>query len=273
MYYRLGNTDILMYDLVGFLGILVFFIYDYSQKKRKKHLISGVSRLIYLKTHKKIAGKEYPYLNLEIFIIALIPVISIDLFTENLGMALNLGRESMLFFICIPYLYVLIFWIMKINPLKQMDLVALGFPLAYMVMKFSCFCAGCCGSSKLAGVLALYNQHYDCYEFPLQIVESLLYGASFLVLNKFKSSIKVGNLLPSYLLIHGFIRFITQFFKNRKSIIGPFTDYHFVAVFLMLSAVAQMVFLHFYRSKINAYFDEIDERITNLEKEIVDAHQ
>lgn len=272
MYYRLGNTEILMYDLVGVLGILVFFMYDYSQKKKKKNLISGVSRLIYLKTHRKGPYKEYPYLNLEIFMISLIPIISIDLFTENLGMALNLGRESMLFFICIPYLYYLIFWIIKINPLKQMDLVALGYPLAYMIMKYSCFFAGCCGSIKLADVFSLYNEYYDRYEFPLQIVESSLYGVSFLVLNKLKSRMKVGNLLPMYLLIHGLIRFITQFFKNRESIIGPFTDYHFVAIILMLSAVAQMVFLYFYRDKINNYFNQMDERITNLEKTLMNVH-
>ena len=273
MYYKLGNSNILMYDLVGVLGILVFFIYDYSQKKKKKNLMSGVSRLVYLRTHKKGPYRAYSYLNLEIFMISLIPVISIDFFTENLGMALNLGRESMLFFICIPYLYFLIFWAMKLNPLKKMDLVALGYPLAYMIMKYSCFCAGCCGSIKLADVFSLYNQYYDRYEFPLQIVESLLYGVSFWLLNKFKARIKVGNLLPLYLLLHGLIRFTTQFLKDRNSIVGPFTDYHFIAIILMLSAVAQMVVIHFFRNKINDHFNRVDEKISNYEKKLMDAYQ
>lgn len=265
MYPNLGNTDILMYDFVGVIGVMIFFLYDYSQREKKKYLISGVSRLLYLKVHKKGQYKEYPYLNMEILFISLIPVFLIDFFTENIGMSLNLGRESMLFFIFIPYVYFIIFWTMKLNPLKQMDLVALGYPLAYMIMKGACFCAGCCGSIKLAGVFSLYNQFYERYEFPLQIVEALLYGTAFLVLNRFRNKIKVGNLLPLYLLLHGSIRFICQFLKDRQSVIGPFTDYHFVAIILMLSAMAQMIFLHFFREKINMHFDRIDEKITKME--------
>ena len=85
-----------------------------------------------------------------------------------------------------------------------------------------------------------FNQHTERYEFPVQLLESLIALGLFVFLRWYQKRNKItGSVFPVYLTLYAVSRFLTEFFRaDLPHVLGTLTAYQILsAVYVLLGGV------------------------------------
>lgn len=256
MYPVLWNME--TYGLFNTIAIWLFYIYNLSNFKNKKSLLSNFSSTIIDRILKK---NKFGFLaNTGLWAFIEIAVISFVQFEFLLGALHSLvgntfetGSNYYGTLIFKPIILYLLFYIIAVNPLKQMDLITPAFPLALIFAKLACFFHGCCTGFDCSW--GYYNQQYFKNEFPSQLVEAGLALLLFIFLMWYRKKAKEGTLFPIYLILYSATRFFSEFTRAETNILGPFKTYHFLCIAGVIIGVAELFIVLRYSEKIKIVYD------------------
>lgn len=188
-----GISALNMYDIIGVLGY-AFIIGFYLFKKNRGTWWRGALLMLVQLVAYTFAGARMATLlvgrNTEFFGFLTVSALGVAL------AALSLGE----------------------NPLHRLDSTVPLYLMLAAVLKFSCFCAGCCNGHPW--IYGLYNQRHHQPEFPIQLVEAALYGLLLLALWRYQG--RAGQRFWLCVLGYAGVRFAVQFFRADIPVFSPF---------------------------------------------------
>lgn len=252
MYKYLGDTGIKMYDLFNLISIIALLIMNMSQIKYKKDFLSGVSQR-YIRRHFKKDNffskhKTTIVAVVEMFFISLVQYGFVSVFTQHFGDAVGTGNNYFAVLYFVPFILMLFFYIIKISPLKQLDMITPAYPLALVFVKIACFCSGCCrGMEYEAG---LYNADTGLIELPIQLAESALALLIFIFIMIYRKKSKEGTLYPVYLIAYSGLRFFIEFFRAEENIFLIFKVYHILCIVGVTIGIIEFIAVQKYSKEI-----------------------
>lgn len=272
----LGDTGIELYDLVNLFSGIILLIYNFSHLKYKKEFLSNVSnRLLKVFSNKKnhifLSNKNF-YAFVEILIVSLLQYLPTYNITRIFGHLVGTGANYFGLVFFIPIFLFLLFYLLGINPFKQMDLITPAYPLALTISKIACFCAGCCRGVEWSS--GLYNHYTDRVEFPVQLLESGLALLIFIFFMFWKKHAKEGTLFPTYLIIYGATRFFSEFTRSEPDIIWHLKTYHILCIISVIVGLVELLVVLKFGEKIKSFYTTnfiikaLDEHIEKIEKKM-----
>ncbi len=257
MYPFLGTTGIAMYGFFNTIATYLFFVYNLANFRKKKDLRSNlsisVSNLLSRNKTTAIFANPTIWTCLEILLISYIQFSLLGGFFHE-GMA-NLFKTGSNYFGTLfakPILLYLFFFIIAVNPLKQMDLITPAYPLALVFVKLACFCHGCCAGFECSW--GLYSINHEKYEFPSQLLEAGLALVIFLFLLWYKRRAKEGTLFPIYLIVYSATRFFSEFTRREADILGPLKRYHLLCIAGVVIGIIYFFIVQRYSEKIKELY-------------------
>lgn len=260
MYRNLGNSELVMYDLVGTFGFFAIFVYNFFMFRYKRLLLSNVSSFMINTASKnkklKFFRSESLWAFIEIFIISCLQILPSSFFNVKLSNILETGANYFGLLLFIPTVLVPFFYIISVNPLKQMDLITPAYPLALIFTKLACFCNGCCGGIECSWGLINYSHGSEpIREFPVQLVEAVLALIIFVFFMFYKKKAKEGTLFPLYVILYSATRFFSEFTRNEPNVLGVLKVYHLLCIVGVIVGVAELVLVLKHSEKITQMFD------------------
>lgn len=149
-------------------------------------------------------------------------------------------------------------FVFKISPLKVHDLFAPALPLQLVFAKLACFFHGCCSSFEMAHSF-YYNQANMRYEFPVQLVESIVALLLFFYLLSYKKKPRrVGSVFPVYLTAYSVSRFLTEFLRaDFPNVLGPFDAYQIMSICFFVLGLVLLWIVHKWGDRINSHYEAI----------------
>ena len=262
MYKYLGNTDILMYDALGIISVIALLSTNLLSLKKKSDFLSGASLNILNRLKLRHEGRFFCkpsfFAFIEIFIITFVQYIFLPVLTQNFGDLVHTGDNYFGLVLFIPFILMLIFYIIEIQPLKQLDMVVPAFPIALFFVKIGCFCAGCCNGFEWEK--GLYNAVDDRYEFPVQLVEATLALIIFIFLLWFRKRAKEGTMFPIYLILYSGTRFFSEFLRHEEEVLWIFKTYHLLCIGGVFLGIIELILVQKYKERINAFYENKSEK-------------
>lgn len=107
------------------------------------------------------------------------------------------------------------------------------------MLKLSCFCQGCCNG--LPWQYGWYNATAARREFPIQLVEKVIYAALLWILSRPRAMGRPGYRFAYFLMGYAACRFAVQFFRSDMA---PFTLFHWVSAAVFAVGVIYWVVAH-----------------------------
>ena len=259
MYPKLGSTNIDMYTLLTYGAFLVVLIYNLSMIKEKKKLLSNVSAF-FLEESKKSSGMSYSVREnivtvIEIFVITFVYYFPLTILNPKFGTLLSTGANYFGLLYFVPVILLLFFYLISLNPFRQMDLITPAYPLGLVFAKLGCFCNGCCGGFDCSWGMMNYHDAEPHREFPTQLVEAGLALAIFIFLMIYRKKAKEGTVFPVYVIIYSATRFFSEFTSNKEDLFGPFKLYHILCIIGVLLGIAELILVLKFSDKLSPYFD------------------
>lgn len=258
MYPYLGDTGIDMYILLGDIGIYFFYVYNLLNIRKKKALLSNFSLIVSDKLSQtkrfKFLGNHYIWALLEIALISYVQFgFILGFLNKGFGNLVNTGANYFGTAFFKPIILYVLFFLIAVNPLKQMDLITPAYPMALVFIKLACFCYGCCSGFKCSW--GLYNINKEVYDFPVQLVEAGLALLIFIFLMWYKKRAKEGTLFPIFLILFSATRFFSEFTRVERNILGPFKTYHFLCLAGVIIGIGELYVVLRYSEKIKQLYD------------------
>ncbi len=260
MYRMLGSTDISMYYMVGSFGLLAVLVYNFSMFKYKLNLLSNCSlfirKTISKRNKKKLFAKMEFWTIVEILIITFVQYLPGSFLTLKFGNLLNTGANYFGLIFFIPFFLFLLFFIISVNPFKQMDLITPAYPLALIFAKLACFCDGCCKGFECSW--GLMNYHYETgpkREFPAQLLEAGLALIIFIFLMWYRKKAKEGTLFPLYVIIYSATRFFSEFTRGEPNVFGILKTYHILCIVGVIVGIIELFVVLKFSDRIIPFFD------------------
>ena len=260
MYHKLGSTDIIMYDLLNIFANIAVFVFNFLMFKRKKNLLSNRSLVCI-----KIASKKHPesifakatfWAILETVLISALQHMPIGVLNGSFGSLMKTGANYFGFILFIPLILMLFYYLIAINPLKQMDLFAPAEALALVFIKLGCFCTGCCTGFDCDWGLKNYGYTGGPRrQFPVQLVEAGLALAIFIFLLWYRKRAKDGTVFPMFVILYSATRFFSEFTRTEANIFGPLKLYHLLCILGVVVGVAELLITLKFADKIESFFD------------------
>lgn len=260
MYKNLGATDIVMYDLVGILGFFAIFVYNFFKFSYKRNFLSNSSLFlmkIYSKQNKhSLLQKANFWTVIEIYIISCVQILPSAFLNTKLSELLETGANYFGLLLFIPFFLLPLFYVISINPLKQMDLITPAYPLALIFTKLACFCHGCCGGIECFWGLTNYiNESNPVKEFPVQLVEAGLGLIIFIFIMLYKKKAKEGTLFPIYVIAYSATRFFSEFMRKEPNVLGMLKTYHILCIVGVIVGAIELLVVLKYAEKIRLVFN------------------
>ncbi len=257
--YELRN---LLYGTVFALAsIFSVLIYDLLQFKRKKKVMSAASVMAQTglsllsrkcKILKPIAHPVF-WVLFEIVILFAFQYLPNAFVNRPFGNLVGTGANYFGFLFFMHFLFVIMSIVVWVEPMKQIDLLAIPLPLGLMFDKLGCFSAGCCNGLWMPG--GMYNYQTEREEVPIQLIEAGLALAIFIFLNIYRDKVKPGMLFPLYMLLYSGTRFVSEFWRGQELVLGPFRTYHILCFFGVILGIAGLIFVNKYGERITRYFE------------------
>ncbi len=256
MYKYLGNTEILMYDILNLFSGLVLLVTNLTSLKNKSSFLSNIS----LKTIERIKIKQrYNILSnpklfafAEIVFISFIQYAFTAILNINFGKLVKTGGNYFATVFFYPLILMIFFYVVKISPLKQMDMITPSYPIALFFVKIACFCAGCCNGFEWEK--GLYNAEEGRYEFPVQLVEAALALIIFIFLLWFRKRAKEGTMFPIYLILYSGTRFFSEFLRHEEEVLWIFKTYHLLCIAGVILGIAEFFIAVKFKDRINEFY-------------------
>ncbi len=196
-----GNPALEMYNLIGALGygLLLFFFLcrktwptDCGVGEKRRAVMVGLPLLVHLVGYT-FGGRL-------------------------LASLVNRGSEFLGYVAVSALGMVLAAVALGARPLRWLDTTVPLYLSAAALLKLSCFCAGCCRG--LPWAYGLYNHQTQQLEFPIQLMEAVLYGALCLLFCRYKG--RPGQRFALFLTGYAAVRFAVQFFRVDRAVFTPF---------------------------------------------------
>ena len=220
------------FNTVSSVVLLAYHLLHYKEKKR---LLGGVSESVirHFESRKpkrmaKILSKVCVWVVFEILLVFTLQYYVTGNFNTLFGNLVGTGANyyGLMFFA--PPLVIALCFLLKIDPLAQMDLVAPAYPLALVFVKIACFTAGCC--SGVRWIYGVYNPVTRWIEFPVQLLESAVALLLFVFLLLIKRKLKKGTVFPVYLMTYSALRFFTEFLRAEPEVLLGLKTYQILCI-------------------------------------------
>lgn len=260
MYEYLGSTDVKMYGALGAFGVVLLLIFNFLMFRHKKDMLSNISTLFMTRAAKKnnnsIFAKKNFWVCIEIIIISAIQISPTLFLNVKFGNLVNTGGNYFGLLYFVPFILFAFFFIISVNPFKQLDLITPAYPLALIFVKLGCFCAGCCGGFECEwGLMNYYYESDPRREFPTQLVEAGLALIIFIFLMCYRKKAKEGTLFPVYLIVYSATRFCSEFTSNKPDILWCLKTYHILCIIGVILGIAELILVLRYSEKIKPVFE------------------
>lgn len=245
--------------------VYVFIIIINLSLTKKKSTMLGVPSLFVVEKLSPLAKKykilkplasKYFWAVVELVFFSLLQYLPQTYFNRGFADVVNTEANFFGFVYLCPIVMIVAFCLFWTDPLKNMDLFTISIPVTLIFGKIGCFCAGCCNSVWWPG--GMYNYSTRREELPIQLIESacaLFIFVFLLVYIKKAKNRKTGDLYPIFTILYSGLRFISEFWRGQKLVLGPFRYYHlFCAIGLVLGIIG-LIIVYKYSDKITLYFD------------------
>lgn len=257
-----------LYNNIGAVFVVAALLFNLFNMKRKRYLMSGAS-LLFAKKMNDVKSKLFIFRFLSnISVIAFFEIIVLFFIQFGLplttnttfGEIFNTGGNYFGLLTVSPIVSSVFCCLIWINPLKQMDLAVVSFPLALFGAKIGCFCAGCChGVEWINGT---FNYKYGRPEVPVQLIEALCALLIFFILLKYRKKAKTGTVYPMYMILYCGSRFCSEFLRAEPNVLGPLKTYHL----LCIAGFVIGLILYFVAIKFGDKITEIFDNTTYFKK-------
>jgi phosphatidylglycerol:prolipoprotein diacylglycerol transferase len=161
-----------------------------------------------------------------------------------------------------PILLTIISLILLANPIKQLDIYTLLFPIYIAFVRVACFMNGCCWG--IAWEHGPYNYHpnHPGNQVPVQAIESGFAMLIFFFLLFYRKKAKPGTMYPMYIILYSGARFFNEFFTaNYPAVIGPFKVYHILCVITIVGGLILFILMSKYGQKLSDFFDNKQRKL------------
>lgn len=263
MHIFLGNSDIHIYSVVGYVADALMFLYICFQLKAKRSFTSFFAQSL---AHQLSKGKSkfyqfiIYYWNLnELFVMIALISLCISMFNRALGNVLHTGGNYFGLIFSIMLIWPIVCFLFGSNPLKQLDVITPALPLHLFCAKIGCFCAGCCHG--IPWEHGLFNHKFNEYQIPVQLIEAFWALMIFVLLIAIRKKVKDGTIFPLYILLYSATRFFSEFLRADPNVFGILKTYHILCLIGIMFGGLLYVFVGTYRTQINGFFDRKQEEI------------
>lgn len=250
----LGTLEIPTYELFNALAVLLAIIVNLSLHKRKLPLLSFCSK-VYI-NQSKFSPRLCIFFEtviITVMMYSLGGICSTILSAHMEHYRANYYGVVMLS----PFAVAALLWLVRINPLKQIDLFTPSYAIMLTGFKVACFMHGCCwGLPSPAG---LYFPCRQRCELPSQLYEAAAAFIIFLILllllikNRPRTP---GTLFPIYAILYSTTRFLTEFTRDDPVGLLGLREFQWFGILGTLVGVAELLLMLKYGQKISNYFDK-----------------
>ena len=265
MHIYLGDTGIMVYDIIGIIAFFPLLYFIFSQKKEKDKLIGKLSlylKDIFSKSSKetriiKELSKEKTWANLEFLILFIINMWCFMFGGYTFADLFMKGRRTDFYGYTFEtaFLFLVVCIIFRIDWLKLMDLVTPNYAFLSGFLKIACFFHGCCGTG-VEWLPGFYNQNTCRYEFPIQLVEVALSFVLFFILLYLRKRVKVGRLYPIYVISYSILRFVYNIFKVRDDVFLVFDLQQTTSIVSLGIGITLFMIIMLLEEKISKFFNK-----------------
>ena len=152
-----------------------------------------------------------------------------------------------------PVVLFFVFWLLRIHPIRQLDLIVPAYAIALCFFKLACFAAGCCNGREWK--FGFYSVLHKRYEFPVQLVEMALAAMILVVLLwMIKKRYFAGRLYPVYLILYSATRFFSEFLREADTVLMGLQLYQLECIAGVIIGIAELLLLQKYAPAISARF-------------------
>lgn len=258
MHPKLGNTGIYLYDIFGIIGYIPLIIFSFNKKRieDKSKFLGSVSMYFY--QYYSLSKKEnkrsslYYWAKKENTLMFCIQIISFTFAGEILGPIIGKRTDIYGYLLATPILIYSVCALFGVNPLKQLDALTPSSAFIVSFLKISCFLDGCC--SGLECSWGFFNKQTGRYEFPIQLLELVIYFLIFLFVINYKCKVPQGRLYPIYVIIYSLLRFTVQFFRVDEKIFLAFDVHQIICLITILLYLLWLYIIVKYENKITHRF-------------------
>ena len=249
------------YDVFTYMGAVILLLYNFSQARQKRSLLSGYSLALLEKNRGRqtLLAKETFYVVAELLLVTIL-VAAIGSGCNGLWAKISTNNRANYFgnIYFLPPLFVLVSRVLRIPPCKQLDYCTPGISLALVSAKIGCFCAGCCFGFPMEGSF-YYNYDQKEYQFPIQLVEGAVALALFFVLRAYQKRNRYpGSVFPLFVVLYSGTRFCTEFLRaDFEPLVWRLTTYHFQCLAGLLLGVIELLLLRKFTVRISAWEDSL----------------
>lgn len=255
MYIFLADTGIRMYDLLNYLSFVVLIIYNFTLIKTKKANLSNLSTFLNERFFKsKSSVSVWVFAVAELFIISILQGAFIGVINEAFADVLDTGTNYFGTMFFGPVILFVWFYLIGVNPLKEMDLITPAYSLRLIVAKLACFCAGCCEGFECSW--GLYFPENDAVQFPSQLLEAFVALIIFVLLTVYRKKAKEGTLFPVYLILYSVTRFFTEFTRTEEEVFWILKLYHILCLVGVVVGILWLLIVKKYSYKIVALYEK-----------------
>lgn len=251
MFRLCGLTENESYYFINVVGILMFFICNFSRIKEKK-LSYGLQRLAE-KGLEITMLKANLLIVFEVFLLSVCQGAFLRVFNFQFGDMLGTGANYFGLLLYSSLLLIIVSIIIKSNPLTQLDFVTPAYPLALFVSKLACFCYGCCTGFPWA--YGYLNFNSKMMEFPVQLIEAMVAYFLFLFIRWYQKRGKEGTSFPVYLLMYSATRFFTEFLRSEENVFAFLKKYQIICLIGIIVGIVFLWLVDHYCIQIKRYYD------------------
>lgn len=229
--------------LLNYVGAAAMVGFNLLHIKEKQQFLGGRSKAQILRFSKadqrrlwaRLLSNTAFWAVTEILLISVLQYIPAPIMNRRFGDLVGTGANYYGLLLTSPLLLVTGCMFLRVDPVRQMDLLTPAFPLALSISKIGCFCAGCCGGIECAFL--------GGKAFPVQLLESAVAILLFAVLMFFRKEVKPGTMFPLYVILYSGTRFFSEFLRVEENVLWVFKVYHFQCVGGVLLGIAALNFM------------------------------
>lgn len=197
--YLFGIEVVRLYDIIGLLGYGLLIGYFLINRKR-----------LYFTAD---SPKWW-----HIALLLAVQVVAYTFAGENLALLVGRGTEFFAFVTVSALGMALTAAVLGHRPLRWLDATVPLYLTMASVLKFSCFCGGCCNG--LPWQWGLYNHSTHRTEFPIQLAEAAAYALLLWLFCGYRR--REGQRFALFLAAYAAVRFGVQFFRTDVAVFTPF---------------------------------------------------
>lgn len=244
-----------IYFVLDISPIMALLTYNLFRYREKKTLLSGVSYSIIHRFESKpqkgvsrILSSVGFWTVIEIIVFSAVQYLPVMYLNTAFGELMNTGANYFGLIFFAPLLVVAFCFLVKVNPLAQLDLITPAYPLALIFVKIICFTDGCCRGVRW--IYGFYNPTSRLIEFPVQLLESAAALLLFVFLLLCRKKFKKGTAFPIYLISYSAIRFFTEFLRVEPAVFMGLKTYQILCIVGVVVGILEYFIACKYNSRL-----------------------